>query len=123
MRALHHTNRAFLRALLARVDQSLGYPKPGLFVDGSPAPAGQGVTLRHVRLVCNASTGEWAYPVVDAAQRTRLTAIRNAIKARVDAGTATDLESQVNAALPTTVADAVLDATWDDALDDPDPEN
>lgn len=62
------TERAALEALQLSDDDAAGLPWPGVYLDGSPAPDGQGVTL-HVRDVQpHPKDAKWAYPVADDAQ-------------------------------------------------------
>jgi hypothetical protein len=56
------------RALQAADDKAGNLPWPGVYLDGTPAPAGQGVTLHRYDVQAKPDGKAYAFPVSDTAQ-------------------------------------------------------
>jgi hypothetical protein len=105
--------KAILRRLQARIDMRAGYPKPAFrfnpLTDAFDMPAPDVPPTAHLVDVVDHSDGLRSALEVDPLALPHLVAIRAAIRARVQAGTATQDESDIDG-LP---GAAALDATWD----------
>ena len=97
--------------LQAADDEAAGLPWPGVYLDGTPAPEGQGVTEHLYAPSEKPDHTAWAYPVADDAAPTAMPAIPGGGK-----GPHPDISVQPVAC---TIVDA-LDDSWTVAIGDAD---